>query len=207
MSVVAIMGGSYNPVHIGHLMVAQFVAQWCEEVEKVVLMLSPLNPLKAGGEAPASDSDRLEMLHIAVQSGGGRIGVSDIELSMPRPSYTIDTLRRLSAANTDVHYKLVIGSDNWNVFHKWRCADEIIDRFGLIVYPRPGYVPRSVPDGLVGKVTIIEAPVADISSTWIRRALSQERRVNYFLPPGVYEYIKSHGLYRRPDKQSKQYSL
>ncbi|MDE7124877.1 MAG: nicotinate (nicotinamide) nucleotide adenylyltransferase [Muribaculaceae bacterium] len=196
MPTVALMGGSFNPVHTGHMMVAQYVAQWCDGIDRVMMVLSPMNPLKTDMKAPASDKARMDMLEIAAGSSDGLIDVSDIELSMPRPSYTIDTLNLLSSKYPDTEFRLIIGSDNWNNFDKWKNADEIIDRFGLIVYPRPGYPPVSIPDNLKDKVMIIDAPVADISSTWIRNAIACGRRVNFFLPPGVYEYIEAESLYR-----------
>lgn len=194
MAVTALMGGSFNPVHIGHMMVAQYVAQWCADVEKVLMVLSPQNPLKAAGGTP--DAARMEMLRIAAGASDGLIEACDIELSMPRPSYTIDTLDRLSRENPGREYRLIIGSDNWNSFSRWRAADEIIRRFGLIVYPRPGYDPVPVPPEYAGQVTVIDAPVADISSTWIRESIASGRKVNFFLPPGVSDYIRRHGLYK-----------
>ncbi len=202
MAVVALMGGSYNPVHIGHAMVAQYVALTCSDIDRVEMMLSPLNPLKTTASRPASDIDRLAMLKLVCEASGGIIGLNTTELSMPRPCYTIDTLNRLAAENPQNSYRLIIGSDNWNDFHRWRAADEIISRFGLIVYPRPGYPVKEVPAALSEQVRIVDAPTVDVSSTMLRHMLATGRQVNFFLPPGVYEYIIANGLYSSQDDET-----
>lgn len=205
MAVVALMGGSYNPVHIGHAMVAQYVALTCDGIDRVEMMLSPLNPLKTGAPDPASDADRLAMLSLVCKASHGLIALNTTELSMPRPCYTIDTLNRLADENPHNSYRLIIGSDNWNEFHRWRASDEIISRFGLIVYPRPGYPVKEVPEALQQQVRIVDAPTADISSTMLRDMLARGLQVNFFLPPGVYEYITAHGLYGTQSTESRPF--
>ena len=134
---IALMGGSYNPVHIGHMMVADYVRQ-VADIDEVIMCVSPLNPLKIGNGDLAADSDRMAMLQIACRNRSG-ISPCDIELTMPRPSYTIDTLKALRERYPDAKISIIIGSDNWLVFDKWRASHEIIEQFGVIVYPRPGY--------------------------------------------------------------------
>lgn len=186
---IGILGGSFNPIHIGHLMLAAYLTQW-NYVDKIWLTLSPLNPLKdASGLLP--DMKRLDMISIAIR-GAKDIDVCDIELSMPRPSYTINTLDLLARRYPSKHFKLIIGSDNWRIFDKWRDYQRIIDDYGVIVYPRPGYPidPVSV-DGMYAA----EAPIADISSTFIRSAISKGKDMTCFLPQGVFKYISENGLY------------
>lgn len=187
---VGIMGGSFNPVHIGHMVVASYIAQW-GGVDEVWLMLSPQNPLKQD-RAMASDADRLAMLRMAVGSSP-RLRVCDVELSMPRPNYTVDTLRRLSEQHPDCRFKLVVGSDNYQSFPRWRASQQLIDDYGLIVYPRPGY-PVEGAGGVAG-VGCVDAPQVELSSTFLRQALARGRDVRHFLPAGVYQYILDHGLY------------
>lgn len=190
---IALFGGSYNPVHVGHMMVASYVAQFTD-VDEVWMSLSPLNPLKAGIASEISaDGDRLAMLRIATDSSS-HISVCDIELSMPQPSYTADTLRVLSSRYPDYRFVLLIGSDNWQVFDKWRDWRSILAGHEIMIYPRPGYPVGNLAD--YPNVKLIEAPVADLSSTWIREALHNGKDMNNFLPPGVYSYIQSHNLYR-----------
>lgn len=187
---IGIMGGSYNPVHIGHLMVADFVRQHAK-LDSVLMMLSPMNPFKADSTELIDDSHRMSMLEIACSEIEG-IEPCGLELNMPRPSYTIDTLHRLCEINPDNRYNIIIGSDNWLAFDRWRSAEEIICEFGVIVYPRPGYEISSVPSC---GVEIVKAPTVDISSTIIREQIAAGFDMNIFLPRGVNSYIKSHKLY------------
>lgn len=191
---IGIMGGSFNPVHIGHLMLAQYICQW-GYVDKVWLTLSPLNPLK-NAETLIPDMKRLAMLHRATKEAQ-RIETCDIELSLPRPSYTIDTLEALQKRYPAKKFKLIIGSDNWAVFHKWKDYERILEDFSVLVYPRLGYPVDNVS---VDGMELVQAPVIDISSTFIRAALSQGRDVSYFLPQGVYKYIIENKLYQKKDK-------
>ena len=188
---IALMGGSYNPVHIGHLMVAEYVRQEAH-INEVLMCVSPLNPLKVGSDDLASDADRMAMLDIACRSRSG-VTPCDIELTMPRPSYTIDTLHELSRRYPDADISIIIGSDNWKVFDRWRAADEIIKQYGVIVYPRPGYDVDG--SALPENVAIVQAPTVDLSSTLLRRHLAEGFDMSVFMPDGVYNYIKTHKLY------------
>lgn len=188
METVGILGGSFNPVHIGHMMVASYLVEW-GYVDKVWLTLSPLNPLKDGYEL-LPDIKRLQMLSIAAR-GAEKIDICDIELTMPRPSYTINTLDLLAERFPDTRFKLVIGSDNWRIFDQWREPQRILDNYGVLVYMRPGYPVND--DGTAG-MEIVHAPMADISSTMVREAIAKGRDMNYFLPAGVYQYIRENKL-------------
>lgn len=188
---IALMGGSFNPVHIGHIMVADYVRQ-VMDFDEVLMCVSPLNPLKAGIDNLASDTARMDMLQLACENRHGLIPC-DIELTMPRPSYTIDTLNLLSRLHPDCDISIIIGGDNWQLFDRWRAAEEIFERFGVVVYPRPGYVIDS--NNLHENVTIVDSPSIDLSSTFLRTKLAQGLDMNIFLPQGVYNYIKNHKLY------------
>lgn len=186
---IGLLGGSFNPVHIGHLMLASYLVQW-NYVDEVWLLLSPANPLKDASKM-LPDVKRLDMLNIAIK-GSEKIDICDIELSMPRPSYTINTLDVLSERYPDKRFKLIIGSDNWRIFDKWRDNQRILEDYGVIVYLRPGYpVERRIIDGL----DVVDAPMVDVSSTFIRNAISRGKNMNYFLPTGVYKYIIDNKLY------------
>ncbi|MEZ3578376.1 MAG: nicotinate-nucleotide adenylyltransferase [Muribaculaceae bacterium] len=188
---IGIFGGSFNPVHIGHMMLASYLTQW-GYVDEVWLTLSPLNPLKDAAEL-LPDIKRLAMLSIAAK-GAEAIDICDIELSMPKPSYTIDTLRVLAERYPEYRFKLIIGSDNWQIFDRWRSAQQILDDFGVLVYLRPGYpVDKRHIDGM----EVVDAPMAHVSSTFIRQAIAKGRNMNYFLPAGVYKYILDNKLYRK----------
>ncbi len=195
METVGILGGSFNPVHIGHMMVASYLVEW-GYVDKVWLTLSPLNPLKEGYEL-LPDIKRLQMLTIAAR-GAEKIDICDIELTMPRPSYTINTLDLLAERFPDTRFRLVIGSDNWRIFDQWREPQRILDNYGVLVYLRPGYPVND--DGTAG-MEIVHAPMADISSTMVREAIAKGRDMNYFLPAGVYQYIRENKLYQRKERK------
>ena len=187
---VGILGGSFNPVHHGHLMLASYLAQW-GVVDEVWLTLSPRNPLKAA-EALQPDTVRLNMLTLALK-GENNLDLCDIELSMPKPSYTINTLDVLSDRYPDLDFRLIIGSDNWAIFDRWRDHQRILDQYGVIVYPRPGYPVD--PDPVDG-MTLIDAPTINISSTFVRKAVAAGRSVRYFVPDSVAQYIAAHKLYK-----------
>lgn len=190
METIGILGGSFNPVHIGHMMLASYLVQW-GYVDKLWLTLSPLNPLKEpGGLLP--DMKRLAMLTLA-SKGAPDIDICDIELAMPRPSYTINTLDLLAERNPECRFKLVIGSDNWRIFDQWRQAQRILDEYGVLVYLRPGY---PVVNEHVAGMEVVDAPMAHVSSTFIRNAIARGRDMGYFLPQGVYKYILDNKLYR-----------
>ena len=187
--VIGILGGSFNPVHAGHLMVADFIAQTAS-LDAVWLSLSPANPLKATS-INISDEDRMNMLTIAVD-GHPRLKAINDELSLPRPSYTLTLLNHLSEKYPEHQFKLIIGSDNWLIFDRWRNHDAILQQYGVIIYPRPGYeIARPVDP----RAMLIEAPCIEISSSFIRESISLGLDMRAFLPQGVNSYISQHHLY------------
>ncbi len=187
---IGILGGSFNPVHIGHTMLASYLQQFAG-LDEVWLTLSPLNPLKANPEELIPDVQRLRMLERAIGNTKG-LNICDIELAMPRPSYTINTLRYLAKRYPRHTFKLIIGSDNWKIFDQWKDAESILSDFGVIIYPRPGYPLGTIYDD---GVDVVSAPTADVSSSFIRKALAKGKDMNYFLPQGVYSYILDNNLY------------
>lgn len=188
---IGIYSGSFNPIHTGHAMVANYVAQW-GGVDEVWLMVSRLNPLKSG-EQPEADRFRMEMAEI-IASECTNVKASDFEFSLPQPSYTYVTLSKLRESYPRHEFVLIIGSDNWYALGEWRDADKIIREFGIIVYPRPGYeMPESVPE----EVTVLrDAPIALISSTFVRKTISDGGNINYFVPCDVADYIRTNNLYK-----------
>lgn len=191
---IGILGGSFNPVHMGHMMLAQYVCEW-GYVDKVWLTLSPQNPLK-NMVSMMPDMKRLHMLNRATKDAH-RIETCDIELSMPRPSYTINTLETLSHRYPAKKFRLIIGSDNWAVFEKWKDWERILEEYSVLVYPRLGY---PIENDSVDGMEVIDAPVIDISSTFLRQAISAHRDVSFFLPSGVYKYIIDNKLYQPKEK-------
>ncbi len=189
---IGVYSGSFDPVHTGHAMVANYVAQW-GGVDEVWLMVSRQNPLKEG-RMPAEDDHRLAMASIVAKQCNG-IKVSDFELSLPLPSFTYVTLCKLREKYPQHEFVLIIGSDNWYALDKWRDADKIIKEFGMIIYPRPGYsLPNVLPEGVsaIGN----DAPVALVSSTFVRETIAKGGNVNYFVPCKVADYINENNLYK-----------
>lgn len=193
---VGVLGGSFNPVHMGHMMLASYLTQW-GYVDKVWMMLSPLNPLKEG-RTMLPDLKRMAMINMATHNATD-IDSCDIELSMPRPSYTIDTLDLLSKRHPTKKFKLIIGSDNWRIFDRWREHQRILDEYGVIVYPRSGYPIDSV---YVDGMEVVDAPIVNISSTFIRDAIARGKDMSFFLPPGVFKYIRENRFYM-PEQSKK----
>lgn len=192
MKTIAIYPGSFDPPHLGHVMVASYVAQWGGN-DAVWLMPSGVNPLKLDNAPKASDEDRLQMCRLSVEDIPG-VEVSDLELQLPRPSFTYKTLRALKEAYPDYDFRLIIGADNWQVFNRWRDADKIISEFGLIIYQRPGYE-ISLNDLPENVRVLTECPLMLISSTFIRRAIAAGKSPAGFLPKDVTKYIEGRGLY------------
>ena len=188
---IGIYGGSFDPIHTGHAVVANFVAQ-CNVVNEVWLMVSRKNPLKSHSTF-ASDEDRLTMAEI-VASGCKGVKTTNVEIDMPFPSYTIDSLDKLKSLFPFHEFKVIIGSDNLENFHNWKHSERILKEHGVIVYPRPGYpLPHTEPDGMV---FLNGAPEFSISSSLIREYLVSGWNINYFVPAGVVEYIKNNKLYQ-----------
>lgn len=186
---IGVFGGSFNPVHNGHIVVARAAVE-SGLVNRVLMVVSPLNPLKTKPEELLDDHIRLEMLRIACDPFA-ELEASAVELTMPKPSYTIDTLRKLLELNPDDEFRLIIGGDNYAIFPKWRNYQEIIDRFAPIVYPREGYpMPKEA-----GDFTPLDAPLFPLSSTEIRNRLRSGDSVDGLLPPGVVDFIRTHRLY------------
>lgn len=188
---IGIMGGSYNPIHIGHAIIANYIIQnTC--LDKLWLMVSPENPFKSG-QKMASDMDRIRMTEM-VASRLDNVVTSAFEFSLPRPSYTIDTLNALQSKFPDDEFYLIIGADNWAAFERWRNHQEIIENFHIFVYPRRGY-DVVIPQDVANKVELVDAPFIEVSSSKIREQLGEYKNMCFYLPEDVYEYIVKKHLY------------
>ena len=182
---IGIYSGSFNPVHIGHLALANYLCEF-EGVDEVWFLVTPHNPLKEQGEL-MDDELRLRLVQLAVE-GYPRFRASDFEFHLPRPSYSIHTLEALRRSYPDTEFTLIIGSDNWLCFDRWFEAKRIVSEFGLLIYPRPGYEVDE--DMLPPHVRIVHAPCIEVSSPFVRQALRQGKDVRFFLPAKVYDEVK-----------------
>ncbi|MEE1338144.1 MAG: nicotinate (nicotinamide) nucleotide adenylyltransferase [Muribaculaceae bacterium] len=189
---IGVLGGSFNPIHIGHAILANYITQ-CTDIEQLWLMVSPQNPLKS--ELPQSyDVHRLAMTEL-VASKCDNVITSGFEFTLPKPSYTVDTLKALREKFPLHEFVLVIGADNWQNFEKWKDWQEILDKHNILVYPRMGSE-IVIPDDLCNKVEKLDSPIIEISSTYIREQLKKGKNMNFFLPKDVYRYILENNLYR-----------
>ena len=189
---IGIFGGSFDPIHIGHAIIAQHIVS-SGAVDQLWLMVSPLNPLKADKERHVADSDRLRMVEMVSRPMEG-VETSAFEFTMPRPSYTIDTLNALQEKFPEDEFYLVIGGDNWQVFEKWRNSEEILAKYHVLIYPRLGYN-IEIPNELQDRVRLVDAPIIELSSTQIRERLANGQSVRYYVPDEVLGYIQRNGLY------------
>lgn len=195
MQQTGLLFGSFNPIHIGHLALANYLIEFVP-LDEVWFVVSPQNPFKEESELADADH-RLKMVKLAI-SKEKRFKASNIEFSMPVPSYTISTLEKLKNQNPNHNFSLIIGSDNLLTFPRWHQWRKILTEFPIIIYPRPGYpVSQAEPD-LKSKVQVIKAPLLDISSTLIRDAFRQNKQLPYLLTHEVFEYIKEEKLYGFP---------
>ena len=187
-----VFSGSFNPIHIGHLALANYLCEY-EGLDELWFIVSPLNPFKTP-ESLLGEVKRMELVKAAVE-GYPKFGVSDVELTLPRPSYTIRTLEYLSGMHHDREFILIIGSDNWNFFDRWKESERIIERYKILIYPRRGFTIdfHSMPS----TVRVAKTPLLDISSTFIRQALAEGKDIEYFLHPATYKIIKEEKLYQQ----------
>lgn len=183
--------GSFNPIHNGHLIIAQAVLE-LSQLDEIWFIVSPQNPLKKN-KSLLHEFDRYDMVRAAIEDND-RFKVSDIEFNTPRPSYTIDTLIYLKERYPNHDFKLIIGSDNLTIFPKWKNHEKILNDFGLIVYPRPGDNPKNFAEHK--NVTFIKAPLLDISATFIRKSIKENRSIRYLVPEKAAQYIYDRKLYQ-----------
>ena len=189
MTRTGIYGGSFNPIHTGHVSLARHLIRE-GLVDEVWLVVSPQNPFKADATL-LDEQSRLALARLAVEHEPG-IEVSDVEMSLPRPSFMATTLRTLSARYPQRQFSLIIGADNWERFPQWHEAQWIRSHYPLIVFPRPGCTLGRVPQG----VQIARTPLLDISSTWLRQHIPSPSYDGHGLPPQVWEEIRRRGYYQ-----------
>lgn len=189
---IGIFGGSFNPIHSGHAIIAHHIIT-SGAVDRLWLMVSPVNPLKVDKKQQVADTDRLRMVEM-VSRPMEHVETSAFEFTMPKPSYTIDTLNALQAKFPDDEFYLVIGADNWAVFNRWRNSEEILAKYHLLVYPRLGF-DVEIPENLRDRVTLVDAPIIELSSTMVRERLAGGMSVRYYVPDEVLGYIERNNLY------------
>jgi len=182
--------GSFNPVHIGHLAIAGYVCSFAG-LDELWFVVSPHNPLKEK-KTLLDDYQRLELVRLATEDDE-RFRVSDIEFHMPQPSFTIDTLIYLGEKYPDREFRLVMGSDGLKTFKRWKNFEQIIKNYHRIVYPRPGMSREEILTH--PNITLVDAPLMEISSSFIRQAIADNKDIRHFLPEKVYRYVREMHFY------------
>ncbi len=188
---VGLFFGSFNPVHTGHMIIANFMA-YHTDLQQVWLVVSPQNPLKPASSL-ANDYDRLHMVQLAIGENT-KLRACNIEFSLPKPSYTIDTLLYLHEKHPEHEFVLIMGGDNLATLHKWKNYGKILDQYTIYVYKRPTY--DLGPIALHDKIKIVEAPLLDLSATFIRENIKKGLSVQYLVPEPVYEYLRGSSMYK-----------
>jgi nicotinate-nucleotide adenylyltransferase len=187
---VGLLFGSFNPVHIGHLILAEYFATRTD-LSEVWLIVSPQSPFKVGEEM-LPDTERLALLRLAL-AGSRHLRAEDIELGLPRPSYTIATLDALRARHPAHDFVLLMGGDNLAGLPNWRAADRLVQEMDLYVYPRPG---SALPDlANFPRAKVVQAPLLDISATFIRTSIRTGQSIRYLVPLTVEEQILAQKYY------------
>lgn len=184
--------GSFNPIHVGHLVLANYFAEFTD-LDEVWFVVSPHNPLK-NKAGLLKDHHRYQMVEMAIE-GFSKFKVSNIEFKLSQPSYTIQTLSYLYEKYPKHKFSLIMGSDNLSSFHKWKNYEAILEHHQIYVYPRPGF------DGGKFKnhpqIVWTDAPLMEISSTAIREAIKQKKEVPFYMPQKVYEYMRDMHFYEK----------
>lgn len=192
MRKTGLLFGSFNPIHNGHLILASYMAEFTD-LDEVWFVVSPQNPLKEK-KSLLADYHRLALVRLAVEDHY-KIKVSSIEFKMPIPSYTIDTLTWLSEEHPNNEFLLICGSDIFSSFHKWKNYQEILKQYKLYVYPRPGYsIGKYIDEPAISSY---DAPVMEISSSFIRKGIKQKKNMEFWMPAKVYEYIQEMHFYEK----------
>lgn len=190
MNRIGLFFGSFNPIHVGHLVIASTMAE-LSDLDRIWFVVSPQNPFKPA-RTLLHEFDRFDMVEAAID-GDSRFQVSDVEFHLPRPSYTIGTLDHLSAKHPDKSFSLILGEDNLESFPKWKDPEKILERHRLYVYPRPEVKPGELLNH--PQVTRVPAPLMDISSTYIRQMVKERRSIRYLVPDAVAGMIERKGFY------------
>ena len=187
---VGLFFGSFNPIHIGHKVIASYLVDFTD-LDKVMFVVSPQNPLKQKISL-LDQYHRLQIIRAEIEDNSN-LEVSDIEFDMPKPSYTIDTLVRLKEKYPENDYSIIMGSDNLQNFHKWKNYEQILEDYSVYVYPRPGYEIS----GSHKNIHVIEGvPQMEISSSFIRKAIKEGKDISYLMPEKAWIYTDEMNFYR-----------
>ncbi len=186
---VGLYFGSFNPIHIGHLIIADFVAN-NSPVQQVWFVVSPQNPLKQSSSL-LNEYHRLHLVNLAIE-GNAKLKASDIEFKLPKPSYTIDTLTYLQEKYPSHSFSIIMGSDSFQNIGRWK-SHALLLKQPIIIYERPGQEIKELP---LANITMLKAPLLEISATAIRENIRQQKSIRYLVPDAVIKEIEIAGYYK-----------
>ncbi len=184
--------GSFNPIHVGHMAIANYMVEFTE-IDQLWFVVSPQNPLKKK-KTLLDEYQRLELVNRAI-GDDLRFRASKVEFNLPKPSYTIDTLTYLSEKYPTHQFFILMGSDSLDSIGKWKNADVLLANYDIIVYPRPGFNPENTKK--YERVQIANAPLIELSSTFLRESIRDGKDVRHFLPYRSWDYLQQMNFYKK----------
>jgi nicotinate-nucleotide adenylyltransferase len=187
---VGLYFGSFNPVHVGHLIIANYIAN-STELEQVWFVVSPQNPFKPSSSL-LNEYDRLNMVNIAIE-GENKLRASSVEFKLPKPSYTIDTLTYLHEKYPQHEFSIIMGSDGFQNLDKWKNYELLVKNYTFYIYKRPGF---EIEKTFGARINQLNAPLLEISSTHIRNLIKEKRSIRYMVPDNVLKEIESNNYYK-----------
>ncbi|MGV4415049.1 nicotinate (nicotinamide) nucleotide adenylyltransferase [Chryseobacterium sp. T1] len=195
MKKIGLFFGSFNPIHIGHLILANYILEK-SDMDELWFVVSPQNPFK-DKKSLLNDHNRLDMVNLSIKNYP-RMRVSDVEFGLPKPSYTIDTLTYLHEKFPDSQFSLIMGEDNLAGLHKWKNADLLVKNHQIIVYPRVFEEKKKDAKYNIDNdnITLITAPIIELSATEIRQMIKDNKNVRPMLPPEVFDYLDGSSFYK-----------
>lgn len=193
---VGLYFGSFNPIHNGHLIIANHILNETS-LQKIWMVVSPQNPFKRS-ETLLNEYDRFHLVQKAVE-GDERLKAVDVEFSLPKPSYTAHTLAHLSEKHPSYQFSIIMGSDSFQNLEKWKNAEAIIRHYPILVYERPGF---PVNNTIGASIEVMQAPLLEISATYIRSLIQEGKSIKYLVPPVVETEISSYGFFRKLKKNN-----
>jgi nicotinate-nucleotide adenylyltransferase len=182
--------GSFNPVHVGHLIIANYIAN-STDLEQVWFVVSPQNPFKPSSSL-LNEYDRLNMVNIAIE-GENKLRVSGVEFKLPKPSYTIDTLTYLHEKYPQHEFSIIMGSDGFQNLDKWKNYELLVKNYTFYIYKRPGF---EIEKTFGARINQLNAPLLEISSTHIRNLIKEKKSIRYMVPDNVLKEIESNSYYK-----------
>ncbi len=194
MKKIGLYFGTFNPIHVGHLIIANHMAEY-SDLDEIWMVVTPHNPFKKKSSL-LDNHHRLEMVYLATQHFD-KIQPSDIEFRLPQPNYTINTLAHISEKYPKYEFSIIMGEDNLKGFHKWKNYETILQDYNVYVYPR-------ISEGRVEhqfhkhpKIHRVDAPIVQISSTSVRKGIKENKNVRPLISSGVWKYIDDMGFYKK----------